>query len=75
MITLLRDHHDGRIGRSLESEVERKLGFVERFRLFMLKRRANAMLKRIVAPVPIGRVANLSPHLLRDIGLPPDFRP
>lgn len=73
MVTLLRDR-DGRIERTLEPGVERKLGLVERLRLFMLKRRANAMLKRTVGPHPIGRAANLSPHLLKDIGLPPDFR-
>lgn len=74
MITLLRDHRDGRIVEAFDSEVERKLGLFEQVRLFMLKRRANAMLKRIVGPHSIGRAANLSPHLLKDIGLPPDFR-
>ena len=74
MITLLRDHRDGRIEQSLDSEAERRLGLFERFRLFMLKRQANAMLKRIVSPHHIGRVTYLSPHLLKDIGLPPDYR-
>jgi hypothetical protein len=74
MITLLRDHHDGRIGPVPDNEVERKLGLIGRFRLFMLKRRINAMLKRTAGPHPIGRVAHLSPHLLKDIGLPPDYR-
>ena len=74
MITLLRDHHDGRMGQAVQTEVERKLGVFERFRLFLLKRRINAMLKRTVGPHPIGRVTHLSPHLLKDIGLPPDYR-
>ena len=74
MITLLRDHRDGRIEQSLDSEAERRLGLFERLRLFMLKRKADAMLNRIVAPAPIGRLASLSPHLLKDIGLPMDYR-
>lgn len=74
MITLLRDHHDGRIGHMPGMEVERKFDLIERFRLFMLKRRVNAMLKRTLKPAPIGRVSSLSPHLLKDIGLPPDYR-
>lgn len=74
MITLLRDHRDGRLEQELESEVDRRLGLLDRFRHFLWRRRANAMLNRIVAPAPIGRAANLSPHLLKDIGLPPDYR-
>jgi len=73
MIALLRDR-DGRIEQALESGVERKLRLFERLQLFMLKRQANAMLTRIVGPHPVGRVPNLSPHLLKDIGLPPDYR-
>jgi hypothetical protein len=74
MITLLRDYSDGRIVEAFDAEVERGLNLFDRVRLFMLKRKANAMLKRTIGPHPIGRPANLSPHLLKDIGLPPDFR-
>jgi hypothetical protein len=74
MITLLRDHSDGRTGQVPDSEGERRLNLFEQFGQFMLKRRANLMLKRIVGPHPIGRVTSLSPHLLKDIGLPPDYR-
>jgi hypothetical protein len=70
MITLLRDHRDGRIERELESEDERRFGLFERLRLFVLRRQANAMLRRTLRPVPIGRASDLPPYLRRDIGLP-----
>lgn len=70
MITLLRDHRDGRIEQELESEDERRRGLIERLRLFILRRQADALLKRTLRPVPIGRASDLPPWLRRDIGLP-----
>lgn len=69
MITLLRDHHDGRIEQALDIEDDRRRGLFERFRLFVLKRRANAMLKRTLRPPHVGRAADLPAWLRRDIGL------
>jgi len=70
MITLLRDHHDGRIEHELELEAERRLGLIERLRLFSLRRHADALLIRTLKPMPIGRAADLPLYLRRDIGLP-----
>lgn len=70
MITLLRDHQDGCIEPALDTEDERRLGPLDRLRLFVLRRQANAMLKRTLRPVPVGRVADLPAWLRRDIGLP-----
>ena len=70
MITLLRDHRDGRIEQELQSEDERRRGLIERLRLFILRRQADALLKRTLRPMPIGRAADLPPWLRRDIGLP-----
>lgn len=44
---------------------------VDRFRLFVLRRRINRMLRRSVAPVRSEDVATLPPHILRDIGMQP----
>jgi hypothetical protein len=44
---------------------------MERVRLFLLRRRINAMLRRAVAPVRYENAGALPPHLMRDIGLPP----
>jgi len=45
-----------------------------RVRLFFDRRRADAMLRRTIRPFRLGSTAPLTPHLLKDIGLPPDFR-
>jgi hypothetical protein len=50
---------------------EQPSGFIDWLRLFLLRRRINAMLKRTVGPVRYEPAARLPPHLLRDIGLNP----
>jgi len=70
MITLLRDHHDGRIEQALDIEDDRRRGLFERLRLVLLRRQANAMLKRTLRPPRVGRAADLPRWLRRDIGLP-----
>jgi hypothetical protein len=69
MITLLRDHRDGRIEHALDIEDERRRSLFDWLRLFILKRQANAMLRRALRPVPLGRAADLPAYLRRDIGL------
>ena len=49
-------------------------GFGAWFRALVLKRYANAMLKRTLSRPRRTHLDQLSPHLLRDIGLPPDVR-
>jgi uncharacterized protein YjiS (DUF1127 family) len=50
-------------------------GFGAWFRTLVLRRYANAMLKRTLGRRPRRtHLDQLSPHLLRDIGLPPDVR-
>jgi len=44
------------------------------FRTLVLRRYANAMLKRTLSRPRRTPLDQLSPHLLRDIGLPPDVR-
>jgi hypothetical protein len=70
MITLLRDHQDGRVEPVLDIEDDRGQGLLRRVRLFLLRRHADALLRRTLRPVPIGRAEDLPPHLRRDIGLP-----
>ena len=48
--------------------------FGQWFRLLVLRRYANAMLKRALRRPQRMNLDELSPHLLRDIGLPPDDR-
>jgi uncharacterized protein YjiS (DUF1127 family) len=48
--------------------------FGQWFRLLVLRRYANAMLKRVLRRPKRMNLDELSPHLLRDIGLPPDAR-
>lgn len=69
MITLLRDHRDGRIEHELEIEDERRHGLFHRLRLVILRRQADALLKRTLRPMPIGRASDLPAYLRRDIGL------
>lgn len=49
-------------------------GFGAWFRTLVLRRYANAMLKRTLRRPRRTHLDQLSPHLLRDIGLPPDVR-
>ena len=49
-------------------------GFGAWFRTLVLRRYANAMLKRTLRRTRRTPLDQLSPHLLRDIGLPPDVR-
>jgi hypothetical protein len=56
------------------SDLDEGRDVLSRLLLYIAKRRANALLRRALRPHPIGRAASLSPHLLKDIGLPPDFR-
>lgn len=48
--------------------------FGQWFRLLVLRRYANAMLKRTLRRSRRTHLDQLSPHLLKDIGLPPDVR-
>ncbi len=54
--------------------VEPQPGLIARLHLFIQQRRANALLRRTLRPRRAGNAAQLSPHLLKDIGLPPDMR-
>jgi uncharacterized protein YjiS (DUF1127 family) len=49
-------------------------GFGPWFRTLVLRRYANAMLKRTLRRPRRTHLDQLSPHLLKDIGLPPDTR-
>lgn len=49
-------------------------GFGAWFRTLVLRRYANAMLKRTLRRPRRTPLDQLSPHLLRDIGVPPDVR-
>jgi len=49
-------------------------GFGAWFRTLVLKRYANAMLKRTLRRMKRTPLDQLSPHLLRDIGVPEDYR-
>lgn len=53
---------------------EPRLGLVARLQLFILRRRADALLRKTLRPHRAVSAAGLSPHLLKDIGLPPDMR-
>ena len=48
-----------------------RFNLVDWFRLFLLRRRINAMLRRAVPPIRYEDAATLPPHLLRDIGMQP----
>ena len=49
-------------------------GFGAWFRTLVLRRYANTMLKRTLGRPRRTHLDQLSPHLLRDIGVPPDVR-
>ena len=48
-----------------------RFNLVDWFRLFMLRRRINAMLRRAVPPIRYEDARKLPPHLLKDIGMQP----
>ena len=73
MVLIVRDRATSRILNVPVTDLGR-LGFFARLRLFMARRRADAMLRKALRPYRQGSAAPLSPHLLKDIGLPPDFR-
>lgn len=70
MITLLRDHQDGRVEHELDIEDQRRLGLFGHVHRFFLRRQADRLLRRTLRPMPIGRAEDLPPYLRRDIGLP-----
>ncbi|MDB5539075.1 MAG: hypothetical protein JWQ89_802 [Devosia sp.] len=72
MITTVKDRVAPNLRETSDLEAER--GIFGRLLLFIAKRRADTLLRRALRPRPIGRAASLPPHLLKDIGLPPDFR-
>ena len=51
--------------------IARKPSLMERVRLFVLRRRINAMLRRTVGPVHYEEAGKLPAYLLRDIGITP----
>ena len=73
MVLIVRDRATSRILNTPDLDIG-QLGLVGRLRLFFARRRADAMLRKVLRPYRQGSAAPLSPHLLRDIGLPPDFR-
>jgi hypothetical protein len=68
-------HHDKAVADRREPLARRSASLRSRLvnwlRLFVLRRRINAMLRQSVGPVRREDVATLPPHLLRDIGLQP----
>lgn len=71
MILIFRDREMTQALETSEHEIRR--GLLALVRLYLLRRRANALLRRTLRPYRAGSAAQLSPHLLRDIGLPPDI--
>lgn len=51
--------------------VRERFNLVDWFRLFLLRRRINAMLRRAVPPIRYEDAGKLPSHILRDIGLQP----
>lgn len=70
---ILRDRADPHDADAVDLDFRHR-GLIGRVRLFFIRRRANALLRRALQPHRIGSARELSPHLLKDIGLPPDFR-
>lgn len=73
MVLIVRDRATARILSTPGLDLG-QLGLVGRLRLFIARRRADAMLRRLLKPRSVGRIADLPPYLRKDIGLPPDFR-
>lgn len=70
---MLNDLQERRNARVPDSRIELRFGLIARLQLFILERRANALLKKTLYRQPVARSGQLSPHLLKDIGLPPDM--
>ena len=70
----LKDRSDRRIAFRIDRKVRRRLGIIGRLRLLLAQLRADAMLRRLLRRRRSQSTARLSPHLLKDIGLPPDHR-
>lgn len=73
MVLIVRDRATSRILNTPVTDLGR-LGLIARLRLHLARRHADAMLRKLLRPYRRGSTAPLSPHLLKDIGLPPDFR-
>lgn len=73
MVLIIRDRATSRILNTPERDFWRG-GLLARLRMFVLRRRADAMLRRAIRRRRPGSIAHLSPRLREDIGLPPDFR-
>lgn len=67
----LRDRVSLKVRQSSDETAE---GLFSRVVVFFARRRANKLLRQTLRPVKPGRTASLSPHLLKDIGLPPDAK-
>jgi hypothetical protein len=52
---------------------EQRFSLLDRLQLFILEHRANALLRKTLRRERPTHVSRLSPHLLKDIGLPPDL--
>lgn len=48
---------------------KQRFSLVDWLRLFVLRRRVNAMLRRTVPPIRYEDARSLPPHILKDIGL------
>lgn len=72
MILIAKDHASVLVPEADGFEIRR--GIVGTVKLYFARRRADALLRRTLRPYRTGSAAQLSPHLLKDIGLPPDFR-
>jgi len=70
---MLNDLQERSNARVPDSRIELRFGLMARLQLFILERRANALLKKTLRRHATTRSAQLSPHLLKDIGLPPDM--
>ena len=71
MILIAKGHASVLVPEADDFEIRR--GIVGAVKLYFARRRADALLRRTLRPYRAGSAAQLSPHLLRDIGLPPDF--
>jgi hypothetical protein len=52
---------------------EQRFSLFDRLQLFILEQRAKALLRKTLHRDKPTHVSRLSPHLLKDIGLPPDL--
>lgn len=73
MVLIVRDRASSRILNSPEFDIG-QIGLIGRIRLFIARRRADALLRRTLKRHRSGLAVPMTPHLLKDLGLPPDFR-